>query len=52
MVEHAFTDPELGIDQDLVRKGIEPVEGLVEYHIPTMKMRAVALSVGIGGKQT
>ena len=41
-VDHALTDPQPRIIQDPVGMGIEPVERVVEYHIPAEQLRAVS----------
>ena len=41
-IDHALTNPQLRIVQDPVGKGIEPVERVVEYHIPSGQLRAVS----------
>ena len=45
-VNHALTQPELWITQDPVGKGITPTEKVVEYHIRSDALRAVAQPAG------
>ena len=41
-VNHALTSPELRIIHDPVGHGIEPVEHVVEYHIPSTQLQKAA----------
>ena len=45
-VDHALTQPELRIVQDPVGQGIQPTERVVEYHIRSDALRAVAQPAG------
>ncbi len=44
-VDHALTDPQLRIVRDPVGNGIEPTERVVEYHVPSAQLRAIAEEV-------
>ena len=41
-VDHALTEPQLRIARDPVGNGIEPTERVVEYHVPSAQLRAIA----------
>jgi len=49
-VNHALTQPELWITQDPVGKGVAATERVVEYHIRSDALRAVAQPAGGGTK--
>ena len=44
-VDYALTDPQLRIVQDPVGNGIEPTERVVEYHVLSSQLRAIAEEV-------